>query len=447
MNDTATERVYPPGPALAPAAQALQWIARPYEFLRACSAEFGDVFALNFGQQGKYVIFSRPDALRAIFTADANVLHVGPGNAILEPLVGPASLLLLEEDRHVRERRLLMPAFQPRAVAGYGTVIRDAVTAVTAGWAAGCEFDAQTVLQDISIDVILRAVFGLGASGVWGELKTELVALLNDRRLTMGLLGRLRDEAPDPVLKSFQDRLARLRRVTRQIIADRRAYSAGTDDVLAMLIAATDEQGRGRSDEEIGDELMTLVVTGHETTATALAWGFYWLATNDDVAQRLRAEIHAKGSAPEFKALAQLEYLDATCKEILRIYPIVPSVFRQVVQPFRVAGYEFEPGTVLSPSIYLTHNRPELYPANDRFDPERFLRRTYSPYEYLPFGGGARRCVGMQLAIYEMKVILATIFDRYELALAKGQTVVPVRRMVAVAPSGGPRMVVTSARG
>jgi cytochrome P450 len=412
--------------------------------LRDCFAEFGDVFTLDFGQHGQYVIFSSPEALRTIFTADADVLHVGPGNAVLESFVGSTSLLLLEEDRHLRERRLLMPAFQPRTVASYGSVIRDAVDAATARWTPGLEFEAQGLLQDISIDVILRAVFGLHAADAWSELKSELVALLNDRRLTMGLLGRLRDETPDPVLKSIQDRLRRLRQLTRQMIADRRASaSTGGDDVLAMLLATTDEHGRGRSDEEVRDELLTLVVTGHETTATALAWGLYWIGTHPDVEQRLRAELRAIGSASDSKAIVRLEYLDATCKEILRIYPIVPSVFRQVVQPFRAGGYEFEPGAVLSPSIYLTHNRRDLYPESSRFDPDRFLRRTYSPYEYLPFGGGVRRCIGMHLALYEMKIILAALFDRYEFKLLEGQNIVPVRRMIAIAPSGGPRMVVT----
>jgi cytochrome P450 len=282
----------------------------------------------------------------------------------------------------------------------------------------------------------------LRASETGAELKAELVALLNDRRLTMGHLGRLREPTPDPVLQEFQEQLARLRRVTKDTLAHRRKGPPGSDDVLALLLAATDEVGHPRSDEEICDEILTLVVTGHETTATALAWALYWIATHGEVERRLRTELCAVAGVAEANSVTGLEYLDAVCKEVLRICPIVPSVFRQVVRPFRVAGYEFEPGVVLSPSIFLTHHRSDIYPESSRFDPERFLRRTYSPYQYLPFGGGARRCLGMHLAIYEMKVILAALLGCHAIELASGQDIVPVRRLVAIAPSGGPRMVV-----
>jgi unspecific monooxygenase len=438
----------PPGPAVAPTVQALQWISRPYEFLQECSAQLGDVFTLDFGGQEKYVIFSHPDALRRIFTADASLLHVGPGNAVLEPLVGKASLLLLEEARHLRERRLLLPAFQPKTISRYGDLIRDAVITATARWTPGFEFEAQTILQDISIDVILTVIFGMNVTGACRQLKSELVGLLNDRRLSMGLLGRLRSDAPDPVLESFRARLQRLRELTKQIISDRRKSSVGgvnDDDVLAALLAARDEGGGSGSDDEIRDELLTLVVTGHETTATAMAWGLYWIASHGDVERRLRQELTDLGEAPEPGAVNQLPYLDATCKETLRIHPIVPSVFRQVVQPFNVSGYDFGPGIVLAPNIYLTHHREDLYPDHARFDPDRFLRRTYAPYEYLPFGGGVRRCIGMHLATYEMKIIFATLMERFRLELSPGQDVVPIRRMVAIAPSGGPRMTVRSA--
>jgi len=446
--DRFTERGLPPGPTSAPAAQTLQWIARPYDYVRECSAEFGDVFTLDFGSQGTYVVFSHPDALRAIFAAPSDVLHVGPGNAVLEPLVGSKSLLLLEERQHTRERRLLLPSFQPKTIARYGTVIREGAHARTADWTPGLEFDAQTVLQDISIDVIVAVLFGLRTPSAAATLKGELVELLNDRRLTMGLLGRLRDETPDPVLRSFQDRLKRLRQITRQIVETRRATAAvgSDDDVLSVLLSATDEQGQARSDEEIRDELLTLVVTGYETTATALAWGLHWVTAHDSVARRLRAEMETSGGSSEPQAIARLEYLDATCKEILRICPIVPSIFRQVAQPFCVAGYSFDVGIVLSPNIHLTHNREDLYPDSARFDPDRFLRRTYTPYEYLPFGGGARRCIGMHLAMYEMKLILASLLERFEFERAPGHEVVPVRRMVAVAPSGGPRLRVRHVR-
>ncbi len=433
----------PPTPTWPASVQSLHWIGRPYEFLDACAKKFGDTFALNFGPQGKYVIFSHPDATRRIFTADASVLHVGPGNAVLGPLVGPTSLLLLEGQRHLQERRLLLPAFHQKTILRYGSVIREVLTEATASWSANSEFVAQDFLQGVSIDVIMRAVFGISAGTIGAELKSEVVALLRDKQFGLGTLGRLGSGATHPMLANIKQRVDRVRQLTLMAIVDRRrAVHHDADDMLSLLLAATDELGRQRSDEEIRDELLTLVVTGHDTTATALAWGLYWIATHPEVKETLRIETAQLGPTPDSKAYTQLEYLDATCKEILRIYPIVPAVFRQAIEPFSVGGYVFEPGTILSPNIYLTHQREDIYPEGHLFKPDRFLTRTYSPYEYLPFGGGVRRCLGMQLAVYEMKVVIATLLRRYEFALVPGQKVVPIRRNVTIAPSTGPRMLV-----
>ena len=434
---------FPPGPAAPPMAQALRWIGRPYEFMRECAQQFGDVFTLQLGSHGRYVAFSRPDALRAIFTADAAVLRVGVGNAVLKPFLGPGSLLVLEGDQHLRERRLVMPAFHNKAIAGYGEIIRDALLAATDDWRAGTEFVAQELLQSVSIDVILRAVFGLRGAEDGADLKRELISFLNDRRFNLGLLAQLDQARPPEGLEAFRQQFERIGRLTKALVTRRRSEPRASEgDMLSMFLEARDEDGRGRTDEELRDGLLTLVATGYETTATALSWGVYWIAEKTAVRERLREEIAGVGPHPDAQAYSALEFLDATCKEILRIYPIVPSVFREVVLPFRVAGYLFEPGTVLSPSIYLTHHRADLYEDPDAFEPERFLKRSYSPYEYLPFGGGARRCIGMSLAVHEMKIVLATLLERFELALTEGQQVVPVRRSVTMGPSTGPRMVV-----
>jgi len=436
----------PPSPALAPTAQALRWIGRPYELLRECAQQLGDIFALQLGSHGTYVVFSRPDAIRAVFTADADVLRVGVGNAVLKPFLGPGSLLLLEGDRHLRERRLIMPAFHNKAIAGYGDIIREALVAATSDWRVGREFVAQDVMQSVSTDVILRAVFGLRGAEDGADLKRELVSFLNDRRFSLGLMSQLGESKPHEGLESFRRQFERIGRLTKDLVAQRRSSPRSDQgDMLSVLLEARDEEGRGRSDDELRDELLTLVATGYETTATALSWGVYWIAQKPAVKDRLRSEVASLGSRPDPRAYGQLEYLDATCKEILRIYPIVPSVFREVVRPFQLGGYLFEPGTILSPSVYLTHHREDLFEEPDTFDPERFLRRTYSPYEYLPFGGGARRCIGMSLASFEMKVVLGTLVERFDLDVVPGRPVVPVRRSVTMGPSGGPRMVVQHA--
>jgi cytochrome P450 len=434
-------RSSPPKPESPPAIQARRWISRPYEFLDECAKTFGDVFALELASD-RHVVFSNPEHLREIFTAPADTLHVGPGNAVLEPIVGSASLLLLEEQQHVHERQRLVPAFFQRAISRYGSFIREVTLGMTMSWDVGTKFVAHEILQEISIGVIMRAVFGLETGAVHGELKSELVGFLNNKQLNLGLLARLRERQPHPTVAGLKARLMRIRLLASAAIEERRARPPG-EDVLSLLLAVTDATGKPRPDEEIVDELLTLVVTGHETTATALGWALYWTSLYPDVARRVRDELRTVESFIDMRRLGSLKYLDAVCKEVLRIYPIVPSVFRQVVRPFHVAGFDFRPGTVIAPSIYLTHRRQELFPAPEKFEPERFLDRTYSPYEYLPFGGGARRCIGMQLANFEMKIVLGTLLQRFELAVIAPAKTTPIRRVATMAPSEGLPMHVT----
>lgn len=434
----------PPGPGERSAALALRWVADPYGLLQECGALYGDVFSLDLGPH-RYVLFSNPDAVRTIFAAGADVLRVGPGNGVLLPFFGPASLLLLEGDAHARERRLLMPAFHPRVIAGYAELVRTAIESATRDWSVGHSFDAHEVFQGVSLDVILRAVFGLRPGAVFDELKRELGSFLNDRRFALGLLDELGGSAVSG-LSTLRERLRAIGDRTKAFVKERRAVGAkheGEPDMLSLLLEARDEDGHGRSDDELRDELLTLVATGHETTATGLAWGLYWLASEEGVRRRLREELGP--DAPDLGSAERLPYLDAVCKETLRIHPVVPAVFRQAVQPCSVGGYRFEAGAVLCPNILGVHRRADLYSDPERFEPARFLSRTYGPNEYLPFGGGVRRCIGMALAMFEMKLILAYLVRRFELGV-RGRQVVPSRRSVTVAPSGGPRMMVEGVR-
>ena len=216
-------------------------------------------------------------------------------------------------------------------------------------------------------------------------------------------------------------------------IGDRRRGKLAGNDILTLLMSAVDENGQSMSDRELHDELMTLLVAGHETTASALSWALYWLHQLPEVQNRLRDELHA---VADLSQIARLPYLNAVCSETLRIYPIALTTFPRVPQvPFRLMDHEIPPGTALIPCIYLTHHREEIYPEPQRFRPERFLERQYSPYEYLPFGGGNRRCIGQALALLEMKLVLATILSRFRLALSNNRPVQPVRRGLAIAPS------------
>jgi cytochrome P450 len=223
--------------------------------------------------------------------------------------------------------------------------------------------------------------------------------------------------------------------------------TSGRDDILSLLLAARDEAGQPMTDEELRDELLTLLFAGHETTASALAWALYWLDRLPEVKEKLLEEIDSLGSHPDPSAIAKLPYLNAVCCETLRIYPIAISPFPRILKvPMEIGGYQFQPGAILIISIYLTHQREDLYPQPKQFKPERFLERQFSPYEYLPFGGSNRRCIGAAFALFEMKLVLANILSNYDLTLASKRPVKPTRRGLTVAPPANLQAIVSKTR-
>lgn len=434
----------PPRPAFSATQQMLRWLGRPFDLLRECAEQLGDAFTLDFGSHGTYVLFSRPDTIKAIFTASATKLHAGKGNSVLLPLLGPGSLLLLEEDRHARERRLLMPAFHARRVEAYGEMIRDAAIEACQAWAPGDQIVIQEAMQRISLTVILRAVLGAApGTGPDDELGRRFQAFWNDPRFNLASLNQLHEDLGNAAWARFRQSVAEVDRVLFEQIAARRSRpDPGAGDMLGMLLDARYDDGSTLDDAALRDELMTLLATGYETTATALAWAFHWLHREPDTLARLRAEIAAIG--PDSAAAAsssRAEYLRAVCAETLRVQPILPMVARQVQEPVELQGHLIPEGVIVAPCIYLAHHRADVFHEPDRFRPERFLEREYSPHEYLPFGGGPRRCLGAALALHEMKIVLAAVLSRVELA-AIGAPVRPVRRTVTLAPSGGTRMQV-----
>ncbi len=212
-------------------------------------------------------------------------------------------------------------------------------------------------------------------------------------------------------------------------------------------MSARDENGEKMSDIQLHDELITLLFAGHETTATALSWALYWIHKYPEICDKLRQELDSLGESPKPMSIFKLPYLTAVCNETLRIYPVATlTVPREVKEPVELMGYQLEPGTRVYGCIYLTHQREDLYPQPKQFKPERFLERQYTPYEFLPFGGGSRRCIGEALAMFEMKLVLATIISNYQLALADNQPVKPQRRGVTLAPAGGVKMVLKGRR-
>jgi cytochrome P450 len=439
-SDTAPTRL-PPGPRLPAVVQALHIASRPTGFLDDCALRFGDCFVIRFPGAPPIVTFSHPDAIRQIFTADGETLRPGEANLVLGPLLGGRSLLLLDAGRHLEERRLMTPPFHGERMQAYANVMSAVINRAIASWPLGRPFSFHREMQSVTLEVIVRAVFGIDAGGNSRRLREKLCTLVDVAANPLWLvpalqlnLGRLTPWA----------RLVRARREVEAILyaefARRRAtIDEERSDILSMLLAARYEDGRPMTDEELCDEMITLLLAGHETTATALAWTVYHTLRHPQVLARIRAELEAVvgDRAPSGDDVARLEYLDAVVKEALRLTPVLPDVGRLARRPVEIGGWRLPAGVNVAPQIYLTHHRADLWPEPHRFDPERFHGRRPNPYAFLPFGGGARRCLGMAFALYEMKVVLAHVFARTDLAIAPDYVARPIRRAITLAPSGG----------
>ena len=443
----------PPGPAIPRVLQMLQWIRRPLPFMEECARAYGDCFTIGFpglpgaparSRRPTFVFFSHPEAIREIFTDDGEGLHAGEANSFLEPLLGENSLLVLDGARHLRERRMMQPPFHGERMQAYGEVMRDITASVVDGWPVARPFPIHREMQHITLEVILRTVFGIDEGPRLTRLRDLLVTLLDRATKPYALLFQI-DLGP----WSPWGRLLRMGNEVDEIlfaeIARRRAERSSTrTDVLSMLVAARDENGQPMTDQELRDEMFTLLVAGHETTATSLAWAFHRLLANPGALERTRDELQrvTGGGSLEPSRVASLEYLDAVVKETLRLNPILPVVGRRLVTPMRIGGRDLPAGVLATPCIYLAHRRPDVWPNPARFDPTRFVGLRPSPYSFLPFGGGVRRCLGMAFALYEMKVVLAEVLRRVTLRAAPGHQVRVVRRSITLAPSEGMPVVV-----
>ncbi|ACC82780.1 cytochrome P450 [Nostoc punctiforme] len=444
----------PNGPQTHPWIQMYQWLTNPLEYMEACTKRYGDIFTLKLGQNFAHQVFiSNPQAIQQIFTTDPKQLDSGESAGIKAPLLGQQSLLALDGKPHQRQRKLLTPPFHGERMLAYGELIREITEQVSSQWQVGETFAVLPSMQAISFQVILKAVFGLEDGPRYKKLNELLIKILNPKipllRTVLLIFPSMRQ---DLGAWSPWGKYLRLRQQIDQLIyaqiQERKAQPnlSGTD-ILSLMMAARDEAGEPMTDLELRDELMTLLVAGHETTATSLSWALYWIHHRPQVREKLLQELDNLGEKPDPNAIFRLPYLNAVCSETLRLYPVAMSALNRLVKsPLQIGEYNFEPGTILIPSIYLTHHREDLYPESKQFKPERFLERQFSPYEYLPFGGGNRRCIGMAFALFEMKLVLATVLSRWQMELADSKPVRPVRKGLLFSPAGGVQMVVKGKR-
>jgi len=430
----------------------MRWIFNPLAILEKRYQQYGDIYVVAKNVSPPVVYISNPEALQQIFSAPAETFDSSGANNVLLPLLGDRSLILLDGAAHQRQRKLLMPPFHGDRLKAYGETIRQITQQVISQWEVGKSFNVRAAMQEISLRVILSAVFGLDQGDRFEELRKLLTRLLDGvgspvSSMLLFFPSLQKDWGMWSPWGRFVKLRSRIDGIIYAQIQERRESDSPHDDILSLLLDARDEDGQPMTDKELRDELVTLLFAGHETTASALSWALYWIDNLPEVREKLLQELDTLPPNADPSAVIKLLYLNAVCCETLRIYPIAINTFPRIVKsPIDIMGYHFESGTLLLPSVYLTHHREDLYPEPKCFKPERFLEKQFSPYEYLPFGGGNRRCIGLAFAQFEMKLVLATILTQYDLQLASQTPIKPTRRGLTVAPSVNLRMVVKQVR-
>ena len=425
----------PPGPRQPQYAQALQWLARPQEFMLRQRDRFGDVFTFDFITGFPLVVLADPEDVKTVFTGSPKVMHAGEANVVLGPILGANSVLLLDEDRHLRERRLLLPPFHGDRMRRYAEIMEEAVEREVSTWSAGEKMPLIDRMQAITLEVIMRAVFGVESGAEMERLRQLLVNMLSlttdPGRLVAGLFFGIDS---DRVVSSRRAALDPVDEELYRIIAAHREdpLLGERDDILSMLLMARDEDGRPMSDDELRDELMTLLIAGHETTASTLAWAFERLVHEPEKLERLVAEVREDdGDA----------YTEAVIQETLRLRPVIPMVVRVITEPITVGQGRFRlpAGSRVAPSILLVHLREDIYPQPFDFRPERFIAEPPGTYTWIPFGGGMRRCIGAAFAQFEMRAVLRGVLRSVDLAPAGGAERIS-RRAITLVPRRGGRV-------
>jgi cytochrome P450 len=404
-------------------------------FLETNRRRYGKRFTMRLVQTPPFVMLSDPDEVREVFTAPPEVLHPGEGARILEPVVGRNSVILLDESAHLSQRKLMLPAFHGEKMQRLSGLMSEVAEREASDWPRERPVELHPLLQSLTLEVILRAVFGLDPGERMDAIRERLTKILTLGARPLGMLPFMQKELGGRGPWAY---FLRLRRETDELlfelIDERRGDDSERDDVLAMLLGARHEDGSPMSDQELRDELMTLLVAGHETTASELAWAFERLLRAPDVMARLVDELDADdGDA----------YLTATIQEALRRRPVLPNAApRLVKQPVTIGGWDYPEGVCLVPNAYLVHHDPSIYPDPYAFRPERFLDEQPGTYTWIPFGGGRRRCLGASFALVEMKIVLRAVLAGNELQPVSPAHELSRRRAITLSPRGGATTVI-----
>jgi cytochrome P450 len=427
---TATQEHLPPGSTAPSWFQTVNWQTRPIAFFERCRARYGKRFTVRLMATPPFVFVTDPDEIKQVFTAPPDVLHPGEGARILEPVVGANSVILLDENPHITQRKLMLPAFHGERMKRLTGLMTEVAEREVESWPTDRPMESHPRFQALTLEVILRAVFGLDPGPRLERLRTLLTRMATEAVKPFSALPQLQDDW-NPRWRRFVARRAEVDQMLYEQVDERRAEGGDRDDVLSMLLEARHEDGSPMSHSELRDELMTLLVAGHETTASSLAWSFERLVREPRVVARLQQEIDSGDGE---------EYLTATVQETLRARPVLPnSAPRLVRKPVEIGGWSYEPDppVVVSPCAYLVHHDPDIYDDPYTFRPERFLDEPPGTYTWIPFGGGRRRCLGASFALMEMKIVLRAVLERRDLRDAGRGLERSRRRSITIAPRAG----------
>jgi cytochrome P450 family 135 len=423
---------FPPGSKLPAIAQAIRYVRAPLGFLTQLQRRHGDIFSVSFPYFGKVVYVADPALVKAVFTGSPEQFHAGEANAtVLEPALGPNSVLTLDDAPHMQQRKLLLPPFHGERIERYGELMREVTLREMESWPVGEPFALRRHTQRITLAVIMRAVFGVHDEERLARFE-GLIETFASRVNAITAFPMLRRNLGrwSPWARFLRAREALDEFIYEEIALRRGEVESGEeghDDVLSLLLSARHDDGSQMSDEELRDELVTVLGAGHETTATALAWAMERLLRTPRALQALRESL----------AAGEDGYLDATIKETLRARPVIVDVARKLTAPANIGGYELPAGTFVMPAIAAMHYREDLFPNPEEFRPERFLNDKPDTYVWIPFGGGVRRCIGAAFAEYEMRIVLRAILERAELSAPDPKPEKVKVRNITLAPGKG----------
>jgi cytochrome P450 len=443
----------PPGPSTPAAWQLFRYSHSPLRFFETCARRYGDPFTVRWAGYGTFVMLASPEAVKEVFRGDPSVLHSGEGNEFLKASVGENSVLVLDDEPHARQRRVLQPPFKGERMRSFFDAMHSATLEAVRDWPVGRTQGALEPMQQITLRVMLRAVLGLEPGPELDDFAARVHRVLELGRGRYWLI--LVKVLPVKLLQRtrwlpFYRRMHELNEALFALIEKRRRVPAGDrgENVLTDLLSAAHEDGTPLSAGEVRDALVTLLFAGHDTTSVALAWALEQIVPRPDVVDRIADELQRTtgGAPPQPNQLNRLDYLDAAIRESLRVRTILPFVVRLTKAPFTAGGREYPADVMLSPCSHLVHRREDLYPEPEKFRPERFLERHYAAHEWFPFGGGGRMCLGMAFALYEMKVVLSTLFATVRLARPTGCRSYPVRRGIVIAPNDDAQVTVVERR-